>query len=158
MKTYLIIIATTFLIISTYSCNKTKTISNRFIKTGEWVISKLTVDGISEEELPIWEIEDCDVYNESCYAEWKNEEGGHAEFIWQFREKANTLEISHQITEEEDEHHEEHDHSAEEAAEQAYIFSGVYEVIEKKKNEMEFSSENTVGYLGQKVIIKIQKK
>ncbi|MFK8037130.1 MAG: hypothetical protein AB8B74_02485 [Crocinitomicaceae bacterium] len=149
------------LLVGMSACNKTKSTSNKFIKAGEWTISELSVDGTNEDELPIWEIEDCDLYNESCFGEWKNDEGGHAEFIWQFREKANTLEISHQIKEEEDDHDhegEEHDHAAEEAAEQAYNFSGVYEVVKNDKESMEFSSSSTAGFPGQAVVIKIEKK
>lgn len=137
------------------SCNKTKSTSKRFIKAGEWTITELSVDGVNEDELPTWEIEDCDIYNESCYGEWMSEEGGHADFIWQFREKANTFEISYQA--EADESHE-HDHASEEVAEQAYNFSGEYEVVTRKKDEMEFTSENTLGYPGQTVVIKIEKK
>ena len=136
------------------SCNKTKITSERFIKAGEWKVTELSVDGVNEDELPKWEIEDCDIYEESCFGEWKNEEGGHAEFIWQFSEKANTFEISHQAS---DEHDHEGDHAAEEAAVQAYNYSGVYEVIEKSKTEMEFESSRTSGHSGNTVKIKIEK-
>jgi hypothetical protein len=153
-KTLKLVTLSITLLIGMSACNKAKTISKKFIKTGEWTITELSVDGVNEDELPTWEINDCDIYAESCSGEWRNEEGGHTKFIWQFREKANTFEISHQ------KHEEEHDndHASEEVAEQAFNFSGVYEVIERKKDAMEFTSKNTVGYSGQKVIIKIQKK
>jgi len=144
------------LLIGAAACNKTKSTSKKFMDAGEWTITELSIDGTNEDELPTWEIEDCDLYNESCFGEWKNEEGGRAEFIWQFREKANTFEISHQA--EEGEHDLEEDHAATEAAEQAYNFSGVYEVVNKEKEAMEFSSKNTSGFPGQMVSIKIQKK
>jgi hypothetical protein len=159
MKKYITVIFAAVAFFSVSSCNKTKTTSNRFMEAGEWNVTELSVDGINQEELPIWEIEECDLYNESCFAEWKNEEGGHAEFIWQFREKANTFEISHQAKEDEHEGEEhEDDHAAEEAAEQAYNFSGVYTVIENSKTAMEFTTTSAIGFVGNSVKIKIEKK
>lgn len=158
MKTVKLVALSTILIVGAAACNKTKSTSKKFMKAGEWTITELSVDGTNEDELPTWEIEDCDLYNESCFGEWKNEEGGHAEFIWQFREDANTFEISHQAEEEDHDHEEEHDHAAEEAAEQAYNFSGVYDVVVKDKEAMEFSSTGTSGFPGQMVSIKLQKK
>jgi hypothetical protein len=136
------------------SCNKTKKTSNRVI--GEWKVTELSVDGENEDELPIIEFEDCDIYKESCFGEWMNDEGGHAEFIWQFREKAKTFEISFQADEEDDDHA--HDHADEEAAEQCYNFSGVYEVKVNKKNNLEFESTKTIGYEGKKVVLKMERK
>lgn len=138
------------------SCNKTKQNSRKFMKAGEWKITELSVAGQMEDELPHWEIEDCDIYESSCEGEWKNDEGGHAEFIWQFRENGEVFEISHQAEEHGHEH--EHDHAAEEAAEQCYHFSGVYTVTEFGKDAISFSSSNTVGYPGETVILKIEKK
>jgi len=136
------------------SCNKTKKASERFIKSGEWKVTELSVDGTNEDELPTWEIDDCDIYETSCVGEWENDEGGHSEFIWQFRDKGDTFEISRQA--EEDEHS--HNHADEEVAEQCYNFSGVYEVITSKKDEMEFKSMDTEGFSGQEVVIKISKQ
>ncbi len=158
MKRILGITALT-LLIGLSACNKTKSTSNRFMDAGEWQITEMSVDGTNEEELPLWEIEDCNIYEESCYGHWENEEGGHADFIWQFREKANTFEISHQIVEHEEEAgEEEHDHASEEVAEQAYNFSGVYAVEKRKKDNMIFTSNETVGFPGQSVKIVIEKK
>jgi len=139
------------------ACNKTKTNSNRLMKAGEWTITELSVDGTNEAELPEWEIEDCDIYDESCHGEWKNEEGGHSEFVWQFRNSGDDFEISRQAEEEEGHSHEE-DHAAEEAAAQCFAFSGIYEVVTRKKDEMEFTSTTTEGYPGSTVVIKISKK
>jgi hypothetical protein len=153
MKNYLKVTVVLIAVIVS-ACNKTKSTSNKLIKAGEWQVTELSVDGVNEAELPTWEIEDCSIYEKSCFAEWKNEEGGHAEFVWQFREKANIFEISHQA---EDGHGHEGDHAAEEAAEQAYNFSGEYEVVEKSKKVMEFTSSNTAGYVGAVVKIVIEK-
>ncbi|MFT5822881.1 MAG: hypothetical protein ACI8ZM_004138 [Crocinitomix sp.] len=158
MKKYLKGITAIAILFSVVACNKTKTTSNRFMDGGEWNVTELSVGGVNEEELPTWEVEECDLYNESCFAEWKNEEGGHAEFVWQFREKANTFEISHQAKEEEHEGEEEHAHADEEVAEQAYNFSGVYSVSEKSKTAMEFTTTSAAGFAGSSVKIKIEKK
>ena len=136
-----------------FACNKSKKFSNRLIKAGEWHVVELSVDGVNEAELPEWHIEDCDIYEESCFGEWENAEGGHAEFIWQFNEKGKTFIISRQ----EGEHEHTHDHASEEANEQCLNFSGNYEVITHRKNEMEFKSSTTYGYNGKTVIIKIEK-
>ncbi len=144
------------LLIGVVSCNKTKSTSKKFMKAGEWKVTELSVDGTNEDELPTWEVSDCEIYAESCMAEWKNDEGGHAEFVWQFRDKGDTFEISYQAEEEGHEH--EHDHAAEEAAAQAYNFSGIYTVVDKSKKNMEFSSSATLGYNGSAVTIKIEKQ
>ena len=155
MKTLKILSLSAILLIGFTACNKTKINSKRLMKAGDWKITELSVDGSNEAELPSWEIEDCDLYNESCFGEWKNEEGGHAEFVWQFREEGETFEISYQA-EEEDGH--EHDHAAEEVAAQAFAFSGVYEVIERKKKKMEFKTISALGHTGKTVVIKIEKQ
>lgn len=142
------------------ACNKTKTNSKRFINAGEWTVTELSVDGTNEDELPEWHIKDCEIYDESCHGDWENEEGGHTEFVWQFRDKGDVFEISRQAEEEGDDHdHEhEHNHAEEEAIAQCYAFSGVYEVVERKKKSMEFKSTATLGHSGSTVVIKIEKK
>lgn len=159
MKRILVVAVGMLFLTGLNSCNKVKSASKRLMKTGDWKVTELSVNGVNEEELPKWEIDDCDIYDESCFGEWKNDEGGHAEFIWQFREKGEVFELSYQVEEhdheEEGEH--EHDHAAEEAAEQAANFSGVYEVEKKEKKVMEFTSSSTVGYSGSRVKIKVEK-
>lgn len=140
--------------VTVVACNKTNQRSKRLIKGGEWTVTELTVDGVSEEELPSWEISDCDPYEAVCIGHWENEEGGHAEFAWQFNDKGESFIISHQA--EEGEH--EHEHADEEAAEQAYNFSGTYEVLEYSKTKMKFTSTETVGFPGQTAVIVIEKK
>lgn len=161
MKTLKIILLGAILVIGSVACNKTKINSKRFMKAGEWKVTELSVDGSNEAELPSWEIKECDIYKESCKGEWKNDEGGHAEFVWQFREKGKKFEISRQA-EEEDDHGHGHghgdNHAAEEAAAQAYAFSGVYDVVERKKKKMQFETTAALGHAGKKVVIKIEKK
>lgn len=136
------------------ACSKTNKANKRFIKAGEWTVTELSVDGVSEDELPVWEISDCDPYEAVCIGHWENEEGGHAEFAWQFNNKGESFVVSHQA--EEGEH--EHDHADEEAAEQAYNFSGTYSVTESGKTKMSFTSTETVGFPGQTAVIVIEKK
>jgi len=149
------------------ACNKTKIVSKRLIKSGDWKVTELSVDGTNEEELPTWKISDCDIYGESaCEGEWMGEhEGEEAHFSWQFREKGKTFEISNgEEGEDHDDHdddHDDHDHGDDHAAEVAYQlaqFSGVYEVVEDKKNKMEFKTTSAQGYAGKTVVLKIEKK
>lgn len=157
MKTRFSLILTVTVLAFGTACNKTKKVSKRFIDAGEWKVATLTVDGTAEDELPELEIEDCEIYTDApCKGEWKNEEGGHAEFYWQFREKGETFEISHQAESEEEGHA--HDHAAEEAAEQCYHFSGIYQVISSSKDRIELSSTTTVGYPGNTVSLIMEKK
>lgn len=151
------------LIVAT-SCNKTEKVSDNFISAGDWTITELSVDGTNEAELPEWEIKACDIYAASCEGHWKNDEGGETEFIWQFREKGKTFEISHQGAEAEesdddhDDHDHDHDHAGMEVAVQAYNFSGVYEVLECSKDAMKFQSTAALGHSGKTVVISIAKK
>lgn len=132
------------------ACNKTKKYSKRL--SGEtWKVTELSVDGTPEAELPTLVFEECDIYEESCMAEWKNEEGGHGEFVWQFREKGKVFEISNQSDHT-------HSHADEEAQAQLSSFSGVYDVIEHKKKVMLFESTATIGYPGKRVVLKMEKQ
>lgn len=154
MKKVLATLFIAVLAIGITSCNKTKKVSNRFIKPGEWTVTEMSVDGTNEDELPKWEIDDCDIYGSSCMGHWENDEGGHADFVWQFRDKGETFEISYQA---EEEAGHTHDHADEEVAAQAYSFSGVYTVETSKKDEMTFTTTAAVGFPGQTVKIKIEK-
>ncbi|MCR9173218.1 MAG: hypothetical protein NXI10_12025 [bacterium] len=138
------------------ACNKTNQRTKRLIKGGEWTVTELSVDGVNEAELPKWEISDCDPYEAVCIGKWENEEGGHADFAWQFNNEGTQFIVSHQA--EEHEHEGEHDHASEEAAEQAFHFSGTYEVLEYSKTKMKFSSTTTEGYAAQTAVIVIEKK
>lgn len=153
-KLLLVFSALAIVAVTVVACNKTNQRSKRLIKGGEWKVTELTIDGVSEEELPSWEISDCDPYESVCIGHWENEEGGHAEFAWQFNDKGQSFTISHQA--EEGEH--EHEHADQEAAEQAYHFSGTYEVLEYSKTKMKFTSNETVGFPGQTAVIVIEKK
>jgi len=155
MKTLILFVA----IITFFACNKTKLYTNR-LDGGEWSVTSLTVDGTNQDELPHWNINECDAYDETCIAEWKDHHSNIAKFAWQFRDKGKAFEISNQTSfEEATEGLSGHDFfAAEENLDQCQSFSGVYEVVTHKKKEMEFKSNSTVGYPEQTVIIKIVKQ
>ena len=125
------------------------------MKGGDWTVTELSVDGTNEAELPSWEVEDCDIYDETCEAHWVNDEGGEAIFAWQFRDDGDTFELSRQA---EEGHNHAHNHAEEEAISQCYNFSGIYSVSNLEKTTMTFKSSATVGYMGQEVVISISKK
>lgn len=151
MKNLLIVLSIMVGIIGT-SCNKTKKYSNRL--DGEiWTVTALAIDGKSVEELPTFEFDECDIYEELCKAKWGNEEGGHSHFIWQFREKGKKFEISNQSSLA-DSHG---SHADEEAILQCANFSGVYDVTKHTRKEMELKSTSTIGFKGNEVVLKMKK-
>lgn len=158
MKTATRIAAIGALVFGLTACNKTQSTSNRLIDGGMWNVTELTVNGVGEDELPMWEIDDCEIYDESCVGEWMNDEGGHAEFVWQFRDKGDTFEISYQAEEDGHGHVHELDHADEEVAAQAYGFSGIYEVTARDKDRMQFQSTAAIEHPGETVIITIAKQ
>lgn len=149
MKKIVNVTAIAVLLILTDACNKTKTYSNR-LDGGNWKVTELSIDGVNQSELPQWNINECDIYGESCTGEWINHEGGHAEFVWQFREKGKTFEISNQSDHT-------HSHADEEAQLQCSEFSGVYTVEESGKKRIKFKSTSTLGYSGNTTVIVIEK-
>ncbi|MGL4599062.1 MAG: hypothetical protein ACRCYO_16200, partial [Bacteroidia bacterium] len=79
----------------------------------------------------------------------------HADFVWQFRDKGKTFELSNQSTAE-DAHG--GGHEAEENIAQCMEYSGVYVVKEQSKKELSLESKTTIGYAGQKVVLKLEKQ
>jgi hypothetical protein len=136
------------------ACNKTKQNSARLMKGGRWEVTELSVDGTMQSVLPELIIEDCDIYDETCYGEWEGG-GGHAYFAWQFRDKGATFELSRQNMPEDG-----HSHGAAglEMEQQCYDFSGVYQVDESSSTAFTFSSSATGGFSGKKVVMKLVKE
>jgi hypothetical protein len=137
------------------ACNKTKRNSARLMKAGRWEVTELTVDGTAQPVLPELIIDDCDIYDETCYGEWEGG-GGHAYFAWQFRDKGETFELSRQIMPEDDGHS--HGEAGLEMEQQCYDFSGVYQVDESSSTAFTFSSSATSGFSGKKVVMKLVKE
>jgi hypothetical protein len=135
-----------FLAFAFFGCNKTSFYTNR-LGDAEWSAQELSVEGVNQAELPSWDLSDCDPYEESCTGDWEIH-GGKSSFIWQFRESAKKFEISNQSVTT-------GSHSLDEAVIQCQQFSGVYDVVESEKDEMEFTSTKTLGFPGKKVVIKI---
>lgn len=131
---------------ASFGCNKTSFYTNR-LGDSEWSAQELSVDGVNQVELPSWDLSDCDPYDESCTGDWEIH-GGKSSFVWQFREAANRFEISNQSVTT-------GDHSTDEAVIQCQQFSGVYDVVKREKDAMEFTSTKTLGFTGKKVVIKI---
>jgi hypothetical protein len=154
MKKTLILLALVSIGILT-ACNKTKQSSSRLMKGGRWEVTELTVDGTAQTVLPDLIIEDCDIYDETCYGEWEGG-GGHAYFAWQFRDKGKVFELSRQNMPEDDGH----SHGAAGLAmeQQCYDFSGVYQVEESSSTAFTFTSSSTAGFSGKKVVMKLAKE
>jgi hypothetical protein len=137
------------------SCNKTRVNSNRF--SGEiWKVVSITVNGVAEDQdhLPVFEFEDCDIYEEVCMGHWVlNNEDAH--FAWQFTDNGETLTISNQ-SESSHEHEHEDDYQHMDPVEQCQNFSGSYVVVVSKRKSMEISSTETIGYPGAEVLIELK--
>jgi hypothetical protein len=127
------------------SCNKDKHNSNRLINRGPWQVTALTVNGVSDSLLPIITFDNCNIYEDTCTAQWMLSSSRKNEFNWQFNDKAKTFIISRQY---------DGDTSAfvlDIVKWQCYQYSGTYQVIKAKRNIMEFESTTTVGYSGSTV-------
>lgn len=133
-----------------YSCNKTKTSSNR-LDGQKWNVTELSVDGVNQTQLPVIKFSECEIYKESCKGLWYLGETGHGGIVWQVRDKGKTLEISNQA---------DHSHTIEDvkAAEQCIAFSGVYKIISSKRKKMEFETSSAYAYSGKKVVLKIERQ
>jgi hypothetical protein len=131
------------------ACNKTKQHSKWL--TGEtWKVNEITIDGQSFASLPIMSFNDCDIYDEICFGNIQVEGDGMASFAWQVREKGSIFELSDQT--------ENVDESNEESVSFCSSFSGVYNINDISKKEMELQSDNCLRYPGKKVVIKLSKQ
>lgn len=148
----------TLVIVAIAACNKTKKFSKRL--AGEtWTVTELTVDGTSAEELPKLIFSDCDIYEkEPCVGELENHEGGHANFIWQIRDKGKVFELSNQSSLDDAHSHGGDEHATEEAVLLSQNLSGIYTITKSKRKSMEMESTATLGFEGKKVILKLELK
>lgn len=148
------VVMSALLVVGMAACNKTKKAHKVFFKAGEWKVVTLTVNDTAVADLPHWEIDDCKVYKENCKGEWKNDEGGHAEFIWQFRDDGKEFQLSYQAGD----HGHAHTQADHEAEEQCEEFSAVYEVVSQSKTKIELRSTVVPAHLGKVVSIILEKK
>jgi hypothetical protein len=136
-------------LITLMACNKSKTNSNK-LDGYKWGVKEITIEGVSETNLPEVLFKECDIYKESCEGSWLIAEGGRSSFIWQVRSKGKEFEISNQT---------DHAHSFLDvkAAEQCIKYSGVYNILLSKRKQLIIESMLTAGYFGKKVKIKFER-
>jgi hypothetical protein len=146
MKKNILLAGTAVLLLFTTACNKTK--KNAKLLSGEtWAVSSITIDGTEASELAVLHFDDCVIYDELCSGNWINGDGHSntadegATFYWQIREKGKVFELSNQ--------------SEDEYAFNCSQYSGVYDIVNLDKTNMEIKSTATVGYSGKTVIIKM---
>jgi hypothetical protein len=145
------LIATILLLgIIVVSCNKDKRASKRLIKPGEWEVTKITIGDSSISNLPIWAIQECDIYEDLCEGDWKLD-GNTSSFYWQFNDKAKEFVLSRVVAPEDCE-----DFYTVEVEQHTYKFSGRYKVLETSKSKKIFESTNTIGFEGELVRIEIE--
>lgn len=132
------------------SCNKDKLFSKRLIRPGSWKVSSLSVGGIQQTNLPQWDISDCNIYEESCSGIWKQTNNEQATFSWQFNDKGSTFTILRQNGADSC------DFITDQVEIQCFNYSGVYEVLENKRDRMRFRSSQTTGFPNSKVIIELE--
>ncbi|MDX1651085.1 MAG: hypothetical protein R3277_01250 [Brumimicrobium sp.] len=133
------------------ACDKNKRASKRLMRPGTWNVVELSVDGANLSPLPVWQVNDCDIYDTSlCTSSWILE-GIESQFYWQFNDKAERFNISRVVDTADCS-----DFYTEEVEQQTYNFSGAYKVIESKRKRKEFESYSTLGYPGKKVVIRLE--
>lgn len=140
----------TAVLLVTLACSKTKRYSKK-LDDNKWMVTTLTVDGISDPVLPELKFNESDIYDKASRGWWYWGEDGHAEIAWQIRDKGKTFEFSNQA---------DHVHGFEDvkASEQAINYSGIYIINKLSRNEFEIESSNTYGNKGKKVLIKMERK
>ena len=108
---------------------------SKILSGSTWRITSAKVDGVAVEiNGTNLRFEECSIYEELCMATWSPSAGGVGKFIWQFRERAKTLELVNQT-----ESSEPLDVAAGEAC---LMFSAVYAVEEKSKTRIELNGKN----------------
>src|SRR5690554_7236827 len=148
MKKLTLLLLTTACLLTT--CEKNKRESKHLKKAGNRKVKELSVDGVSQTLIPTWEIQDCDIYETVCEGTWTSDTT-QSQFYWQFNDKAQTFTISRVVAPEDCE-----DFYTEEVEQQTFNFSGEYDVTENKRKSKTFESYNTIGFEGQKVVIRVK--
>lgn len=131
------------------SCNKTKKYSNR-MGGYKWELTSLTINGTEVTTKPVLLFKDCDIYKETCEGSWILNEDGRASFVWQFNNKGQKLEIANQT---------DHVHGIADvkAAEQCIEYSGIYDVVESKRQSITIKTNMANGHKNKDVVIKMQR-
>lgn len=148
MKKIIIFLAISTSALAIISCNKTKQ-NAKTLQGTTWNITSLIIDGVADTNFAELEFGEGNIYKEVLSGKWHNAGNSHGtsaaeiSFVWQFRDKGKTFEISNQ--------------SEGDDALQCSQLSGVYQVENSTKTEYEFSSSATIGYNGKKVVMKMKK-
>jgi hypothetical protein len=145
MKTKLLMPFIVVCAISIISCNKEKQ-TTKTLEGTTWIVTELKVDGVADTSLPTLDFKKGKLYKENMMGVWHNihSTSEDAQFIWQFRDKGKTFEISNQ--------------SDSASAYQCSAYSGIYTIDYKGKDSYEMSSNATYAYPSKKVILIMKKK
>lgn len=133
-----------FLLLS--SCTKVEKTTRKFMKEGRWYFTDLMTDGASVNNLAKWDIYTCDEGAEYCTGLWTHSNGTTAEFYWKFNKYSGDLEflLSPDLK-----------YDTNKASLQCNNLAGEYIVINSTSNEFELQSDQTKGYPGVQVYIKM---
>jgi len=132
------------------ACDKNKRASKRLMRPGTWKVVELSVDGEHLSPLPDWQIDECSIYDEVCTATWELDTTT-SRFHWQFNDKAERFTISRVVDTADCE-----DFYTQEVEQQTFKFSGDYKVLTSKRKFKELESYSTLGYEGEKVLIRLE--
>jgi hypothetical protein len=138
---------TILLIVVTFiSCNKNKQ-SSKTLQGSTWKFTSLKIDGVSDSSLATLKFKEGNMYNEVISGTWVNHDSSQTDeitFVWQFRNKGKTFEISNQ--------------SDGDAALQCSMLSGIYQVTQLKNSNFSITSKSTIGYSNKEVAIELSKQ
>lgn len=148
MHVRLVIFTLVFLLVA---CNKNKHISKKLQRGETWRIEQITINGDEHTYKGVWEItSETDVTEVVAKLFWNIDNEQDAICEWQFQEKAKRFQLNYI------QQCEECDGAQLDSLDYfAYALTGSYDVEERKRKSMKFSSLATLGYPNQKVQIDI---
>jgi hypothetical protein len=136
------------------SCNKEQRFSNRLQKGERWSVESITVNGTATEgNLGRWDIKtDVNIAEEVPTLSWsRGNESSLCE--WQFQEDGKKFQLNYyQLCEECD------GNLVDSLDYDVYNLTGNYTVGRKNRKRMQFSSNTTIGYPNQTVVIEIERQ
>lgn len=125
------------------SCTKVEKIGpNNFTKKTNWQVTELSIGGTQMEVLPEWEI------NTTTSSVWCHQGGTCANFYWVFSQNNNYFEF---YLDQDDP-----DNKINAAYKQCDNLAGKYLVLTSKKDLFEFETNETNGYIGPRVYIRVE--
>lgn len=125
------------------SCEKVEKIGpNNFTSKTNWSVTEISIGGDLLTTLPKWEI------STSTSSEWCHEGGTCAKFYWNFSQNNHYFEFNLDKNDP--------DNKVNAAYKQCDNLAGKYSVMTSKKSIFEFETNETNGYVGPRVYIKIE--